>query len=223
MPKIRILFIFGALATTLTVLGVATLGSDRGEAADPPKIIYMSAVEFKGGTDAEAFPAATAPAGGGYVIKPPDANGRWETSTYRWDPGTIVVDKGDDIELWIWGVNGSQHPATIEGYVPEFTVTRGNMTVLKFNADKEGIFRITCHAHQPSMEAQLVVMSEDAQANDTPTATPTKAPSQLPQTGGAPDDGGSPATIGVIALAALAAAGILGLMLKRGLQGDSSL
>jgi len=156
----------GVVAAAFVALsGIAWLvtgnGADQSGAAAATgarRVIYMSAVEYKGGTDAEPFPAATAPAGGGYIIKPPDANGRWETSTYRWEPGVVVANQGDEVELWIWGVNGAQHPSTIEGYVPEFTVTRGNLTVLKFTADKAGTFRITCHAHPPSMEALLYVI-----------------------------------------------------------------
>ena len=132
--------------------------SSRAAAAGAKKVIYMSAVEYKGGTNSEPFPAATPPAGGGYVIKAPDDTGRWETSTYRWEPGVVVANQGDEVELWIWGVNGSQHPASIEGYVPEFTVTRGALTTVKFTADKAGTFRITCHVHQPSMEGLLVVL-----------------------------------------------------------------
>ena len=216
MPKTRTVLSCGIVAALLAALGVAALFLDRGEAAGTPKVIYMSAVEHKGGTSTEPFPSATPPPGGGHLLNPPDATGRWETSTYRWEPGTIVVDKGDEVELWIWGVNGSQHPSTIEGYVPQFTVTRGNLTVVKFTADKEGIFRITCHAHPPPMEAQLVVLGAVSQQQPTtsasPTATPTAAPAQLPGTGGEPGD-----TNGVEILIALAFAAVLvtGLILLR--------
>jgi len=108
MPKTRTVLSCGIVAALLAALGVAALFLDRGEAAGTPKVIYMSAVEHKGGTSTEPFPSATPPPGGGHLLNPPDATGRWETSTYRWEPGTIVVDKGDEVELWIWGVNGSR-------------------------------------------------------------------------------------------------------------------
>ena len=46
----------------------------------------------------EAFPAAKAPGGGGYILKAPK-DGKWETSTYRWEPGQVVVYQGDEVEL----------------------------------------------------------------------------------------------------------------------------
>jgi hypothetical protein len=162
-------FLLGAAAAfamltaiaSFPLMGALTSDSSPGSgasAAGVKRVIYMSAVEYKGGTNSEPFPAEPAPEGGGYIIKPPDSTGRWETSTYRWEPGVVVANKGDEVELWIWGVNGSQHPATIERYVPEFTVTRGNLKVLKFTADQAGTFRITCNVHPPSMEALLVVL-----------------------------------------------------------------
>jgi heme/copper-type cytochrome/quinol oxidase subunit 2 len=141
-----------------TAVGTGADGSTSAAAAVTKKVIYMSAVEYKGGTSSEPFPTDPAPAGGGYIIKPPDATGRWETSTYRWEPGVIAVNQGDEVELWIWGVNGALHPSYIEEYVPEFSVTRGDLTVLNFTADKAGTFRIHCSAHQPSMEAFLLVL-----------------------------------------------------------------
>ena len=165
MKRFPLLAGIAAVAVLATASAVAWLtqsnGLDQGSpaaAAGVHGVMYMSAVEYKGGTSTEPFPSATPPPGGGYLIKPPDATGRWETSTYRWEPGVVVANQGDEVELWIWGVNGSQHPSTIEGYVPQFTVTRGNLTVLKFTADKAGTFRITCHAHPPSMEALLKVL-----------------------------------------------------------------
>ena len=221
----RGLLVAGITAVVLAVLSVAALltsgnAVDQGSpaaAAGVQRVIYMSAVEYKGGTNSEPFPSATPPPGGGYIIKPPDATtGRWETSTYRWEPGSIVVDQGDDVELWIWGVNGSQHPSTIEGYVPDFNVTRGNLTVLKFTADTEGIFRITCHAHPPSMEAQLVVLGAETEAQTTPTVTPTviptQAPAQLPATGGEPGDALGLNAVSALAVAALLATGLLSLL-----------
>jgi len=120
----------------------------------------MSAVEYKGSTEVakEAFPAAPVPAGGGYVLKPP-TDGKWETSTYRWEPGTIVVYQGDEVELQIWGVNGADHPGRIEGYDKTFNVRRGQLTTISFTASRAGVFRILCDVHNPSMTGTLVVLA----------------------------------------------------------------
>ena len=125
------------------------------------RTIYVAALEPKGGAAAaqEPFPSASLPAGGGYMLRKPDDKGRWEVSTYRWDPGTIVVNQGDTVTLEIVGINGDEHPFTIEGYWLSGTVKRGQITRLTFVADKPGIFKIICRKHAPSMQADLVVLA----------------------------------------------------------------
>jgi heme/copper-type cytochrome/quinol oxidase subunit 2 len=70
-----------------------------------------------------------------------------EIESYRWDPGTIVVPKGKDIKLSIFGVNGQEHPFFIEGTNAKGTVKKGEETVLNLNFSKEGTYRIICTAH----------------------------------------------------------------------------
>ncbi|MCM2329072.1 MAG: cupredoxin domain-containing protein [Lysobacter sp.] len=131
-------------------------------ATEPPRsrTIYIAAIEPKGGThvDQEPFPDKPLPPGGGYALKKPDEKGRWEVSTYRWDPGTIVVNQGDRVTLEIVGINGDQHPFTIEGYWISDVVRRGQLTRVSFTADKAGIFKIICRKHAPAMQADLVVL-----------------------------------------------------------------
>ena len=134
---------------------------DRPASGPRERTIYIAAVEPKGGAhvDHEPFPATALPDGGGYAIKKPDEKGRWEVSTYRWDPGTIVVNQGDRVTLEIIGINGNEHPFTIEGYWLNGVVRRGQLTRLTFTADKAGIFKIICRTHSPSMQADLVVLA----------------------------------------------------------------
>lgn len=124
------------------------------------RTIYIAALEPRGGANVkdEPHPHVPLPSGGGYLLKPPDANGRWEVSTYRWDPGTIVVNEGDRVTFEIIGINGDEHPFTIEGYWLTGTVRRGQLTRLTFVADKPGIFKIICRKHAPAMQADLVVL-----------------------------------------------------------------
>ena len=102
--------------------------------------LTMVAVEPKGGAtvDKEPFPSAALPEGKGYELKSPDAEGRWEVSTYRWEPNQIIVNQGDEVTLEILGVNGAEHPTVIEGYDLSFTVKRGQLTTVTFTADKAG-------------------------------------------------------------------------------------
>ncbi|MGO4268765.1 cupredoxin domain-containing protein [Paenibacillus sp. TAF58] len=66
---------------------------------------------------------------------------------YRWDPGTVVVQKGERIKLSIYGVNGQSHPFLIEGLNISGEVKKGKETVVHFTADKEGTYRIICLTH----------------------------------------------------------------------------
>ncbi|MGH7405970.1 MAG: hypothetical protein ACREJA_08840 [Candidatus Methylomirabilales bacterium] len=154
---VRGLALFGISALVLAAFWPAA------SAAPPPatRTFTMAAVEPKGGTtvDKEPFPRDPLPEGKGYVLKEPDPKtGRWEVSTYRWDPSQIVVYQGDTVVLEILGVNGDVHPARIEGYVSGFVVRRGHVTRLTFTADKAGFFKIECTTHQPSMVGYLVVL-----------------------------------------------------------------
>jgi len=154
-----------AKAFSLLVLSVAGLLAfwTAGSAAPPhaTRTFYMEAVEPKGGTtiDKEPFPRNPLPEGKGYILREPDPKtGRWEVSTYRWEPSQIVVYQGDTVILEILGVNGDSHPSKIEEYVPSFVVQRGYITRLSFKADKPGFFKMECLTHKPSMEGYLVVL-----------------------------------------------------------------
>jgi plastocyanin len=143
------------------VLAFPVWAQDRPAPGPRERTVYIAAIEPKGGAhvDQEPYPSAAVPQGGGYALKKPDGKGRWEVSTYRWDPGTIVVNQGDRVTLEIIGINGNEHPFTIEGYWLTGTVRRGQITRLTFTADKAGIFKIICRTHAPSMQADLVVLA----------------------------------------------------------------
>lgn len=66
---------------------------------------------------------------------------------YRWDPGTVVIQKGERIKLSIYGVNGQSHPFLIEGLNISGEVKKGKETVVHFTADQEGTYRLICLTH----------------------------------------------------------------------------
>jgi plastocyanin len=70
-----------------------------------------------------------------------------EIEAYRWDPGTILVEKGDTVTLKIRGINGASHPFIIEGLNVKGEVKKGQETVVTFEAAKEGTYRIICLTH----------------------------------------------------------------------------
>ena len=153
----RFLIFAGAL---LGAIGLLLPQPGSGQAKGE-RVIYMAAVEPKGGVtvDKEPHPTSPLPTGGGYVLKSPDPSGRWEVSAYQWSPATIVVQQGDRVTLEIVGINGDKHTGTIERYATTpFTVKRGQLTRVSFTADAPGVFRIHCDEHKPTMEGVLVVL-----------------------------------------------------------------
>jgi plastocyanin len=144
--------IFIAALIAIFAAGSASAGTKR--------TISMAAVEFKGSAHIgkEPFPSMAPPNSEGYRLVPPDAAGQWQVSTYRWEPTQIVVNRGDEVTLQIFGVNGLEHPAFIDGYRIVFKVRRGQLTTVTFTADKAGVFPIRCSTHDPSMTAELIVL-----------------------------------------------------------------
>lgn len=74
-------------------------------------------------------------------------NGK-EIEAYRWDPGTIVISKGERVNLIIYGVNGAEHPFFIEGTDIKGVVKKGEETVIPLHFTKEGTYRLICHTHE---------------------------------------------------------------------------
>lgn len=157
--KTRRLMLVAAILVVAAAFG-ASLLPRLSAAPTSTRTVYMAAVEPKGGTGVaqEAFPTAALPTGGGYVLKAPDSTGRWEVSTYQWQPSFIVVNEGDQVTLEIIGINGAEHVSTIPGFVPSFTVRRGQITRVSFTANRAGVFSIVCVSHQPTMTGYLVVL-----------------------------------------------------------------
>ncbi|WP_409250948.1 cupredoxin domain-containing protein [Bacillus sp. SCS-153A] len=71
-----------------------------------------------------------------------------EIEAYRWDPGTIVVDKGKEVQFRIYGVNGKAHPFYIEGTDIKGTVKKGEESIFNVTFDKKGTYRLVCQAHE---------------------------------------------------------------------------
>ncbi|SFF84059.1 Cupredoxin-like domain-containing protein [Halobacillus alkaliphilus] len=79
-------------------------------------------------------------------FKAETADGK-EIEAYRWDPGTIFVEKGEPIKLSIYGVNGKEHPFFIEGTDVKGVVQQGKETIVDLKFDKEGVYRLICNTH----------------------------------------------------------------------------
>jgi plastocyanin len=119
-----------ALAVGICVVAALTIFWDRGEAITSDampvgeRVIHMVTGEYSTTTK--------------------DGN---EIEAYRWDPGTVFVNKGENVKLKILGINGDTHPFIIEGMNIQGVVKKGAETVVNFYASKEGIYRIICTTH----------------------------------------------------------------------------
>lgn len=154
----------------LAAIAVVVLGVAQAPAGESRRTIYLSAIEYKGGANvsSEAYPPAEEPGtrplkplAGGYILKEPDATGRWEVESYRWEPGLIVAHEGERLTLEIVGVNGARHDAMVvspSGEQIPFVVTRGRLTRVRFLADEVGIWRFVCSTHPPGMSGEIVVL-----------------------------------------------------------------
>ncbi len=146
-------------ATFAVVFGIfASVGESAAKMQS--RTIFLSAVEWKGGTNVskEPFPTAPLPQGGGYELMPPDAKGDWSTETYRFDSAVVVAYEGERVTLKIFGVNAAYHDIAIPNFNRNFRVSRGQLSTVRFVAKKAGIYPIICRTHKPSMHAVLVVL-----------------------------------------------------------------
>lgn len=73
-------------------------------------------------------------------------NGK-EIEAYRWDPGSISLEKGEKVKLYITGINGEEHPFFIKGTDIKGTVKKGEETVVDLQFDKEGTYQLICEIH----------------------------------------------------------------------------
>ena len=70
-----------------------------------------------------------------------------EIEAYRWDSGTIFVQKGEKIRLNILGISGKEHPFIVEGTDIKGTVKQGEETVVPMQFEEEGVYRLICLTH----------------------------------------------------------------------------
>lgn len=110
----------------------------------------------------EPFPAnATYPAGGGFVLTPPDKTGAWNFRSFTFSTSQIVVYQGDKVTLNFVGVQGPSHYIEVQG-IASFPLTRGEIHTVTFTADKVGTIVYSCHIHMPNMRGEITVLPRPA-------------------------------------------------------------
>jgi len=109
-------------------------GSSKPASASVPRVIHLVTGEFVATLD----------------------NGK-KIEVYRWDPGTVIVPKGEPVELRITGVSGGSHPFIIEGLGITGEVRKGKTAVVRFVAEKAGTYPIICQTHTDSLSGGPMV------------------------------------------------------------------
>jgi heme/copper-type cytochrome/quinol oxidase subunit 2 len=71
-----------------------------------------------------------------------------EVDVYRFDPGTIVVVKGEKIRLHIHGFNGKVHHFSLPQFGINGSVQKGKVATAEFEAKQTGTFELICHDHR---------------------------------------------------------------------------
>jgi len=158
--KLLLLAVLVAALTVGVALALVSSGGASPQAKAPQRTIYLTAVEWKGSANVadEPFPTAPLPEGGGYELIAPDADGKWNVETYRFDSAVVVAYQGERVTLNVFGVNAKFHDITMPDFNRNFRVNRGQLTTVTFKANKVGIFPIICVTHPPSHRADLVVL-----------------------------------------------------------------
>lgn len=84
----------------------------------------------------------------------------------QWLPGTIIVKKGEEVEITL--INNA--PSGVHGFfMPDFKETKtgkpirkeilkGKKETITFVADKEGLFEMKCHMHPAHVGGQILVL-----------------------------------------------------------------
>jgi nitrosocyanin len=81
--------------------------------------------------------------------------------TKIWVPGPVVVYKGDTVKIKAMNNVKSDPPVhglAIEAYGIQAVVNVGKPESIEFEANKAGIFPISCHLHPPHVGTELVVL-----------------------------------------------------------------
>jgi len=105
----------------------------------------------------EKYPNSTIPAGGGFVLTPPDKTGAWKFRAFTFEPSTIIVHQGDNVTLHFADVQGVHYNITVDG-VGSFSVSRGQIHTVSFVAEKLGTINYYSPQRMPNMVGQIWVL-----------------------------------------------------------------
>lgn len=71
-----------------------------------------------------------------------------EVEVYRWDPSSLIVRKGESVQLHIHGLHGTSHTFSLPDFQLQGRVQKGQTTTVTFTPQKTGTFPLICHEHR---------------------------------------------------------------------------
>lgn len=131
----------------------------------------ITGIEYKGSTTTKdlAVPQVDpAKLSDGYRYKGPGVAdksdpAKWEVSSYRFEPGFLMVTQGDKVTLLTFIVNGDKHDVWLQGpdgkeVVKKQDLNRGREYKIAFAAEQVGFYKLICEVHDPTMNAHILVL-----------------------------------------------------------------
>ena len=162
----------GGVALSVVALMVACGGDSYADSLPEAaaRDVQVTAFEIKGATSASQLaPPDVDPAtlSSGYGFKnvgdyEPDSD-NWQVASYMWSPGEITAFEGDTLNLNIFVLNGNVHQTLVEGpdgdtVVAPIELNRGREYQISVPVTKEGVYKLICTTHAPTMTAEIVVL-----------------------------------------------------------------
>lgn len=127
---------------------------------------HIITVHFDGNTGlaatashpAEAFPARPLPAGGGLLLRQPNAEGAWSVRAFVFSPAQVVVRQGERVALTFVDVQGPSFRIAVDGVAEPFDIRRGEARTVAFTAERAGPIGFRALDRLPSMTGEVLVL-----------------------------------------------------------------
>jgi hypothetical protein len=135
-------------------------------AAGDPRQFHIVTVHVDGLTGltasaahpAEAFPTEPMPAGGGLLLRQPDAQGNWSVRAFMFHPPQIVVQQGEPVTLTFVDVHGPRFRIAVDGVAEPIAIRRGEVRSVTVAADRPGRIAFRALDQAPSMVGEVLVL-----------------------------------------------------------------
>lgn len=107
---------------------------------------------------AEAFPTQPLPAGGGLILRAPNAEGNWSMRAFIFVPSQIIVRQGDAVALNFVDIQGPRFRIAVDGTAEPIAISRGQIQRVVVNTSTPGTISFRSLDHAPTMTGEVVVL-----------------------------------------------------------------